>query len=198
MEEAMAHTHDRTLLNRIGFMDPDKKLPRHDMACRYLAQPAILQKLMKLESDAKYETHLERVISKGSHQYLQHVGFVDLWVVAQHRFRVEQEVLHAGTKFERPGEKYTTWDNQSALIEVKISPVLTSDIIRQLNLYREYTRADWKNWGGSLTFAVVDFDLTASDRDALMSADIRPVRLGADFEAWLAAQEGQKADIDSI
>lgn len=31
------HSHDRTLLARLGFSDPDKKDPRHDLACQYLA-----------------------------------------------------------------------------------------------------------------------------------------------------------------
>lgn len=34
------HSHDRTLLSRLGFADPDKKDPRHDLACEYLATPA--------------------------------------------------------------------------------------------------------------------------------------------------------------
>lgn len=35
----MAHAHDRTLLAKLGFADPDKKDARHDLACRYTALP---------------------------------------------------------------------------------------------------------------------------------------------------------------
>jgi len=31
------HAHDRTMLARFGFADPDKREPLHDLACQYLA-----------------------------------------------------------------------------------------------------------------------------------------------------------------
>lgn len=42
----MAHSSDRTLLASLGFADPDKKDRRHTLACQYLAQPSILQKVV--------------------------------------------------------------------------------------------------------------------------------------------------------
>ena len=43
------HSHNRTLLAKLGFADPDKGEPRHDMACRYVTEPAqvaaILQRI---------------------------------------------------------------------------------------------------------------------------------------------------------
>lgn len=39
------HSHDRTFLSRLGFEDPDKKDPRHDLACQYLAQPDVAARL---------------------------------------------------------------------------------------------------------------------------------------------------------
>jgi hypothetical protein len=32
----MAHSFDTTLLARLGFADPDRKKPEHDLACQYL------------------------------------------------------------------------------------------------------------------------------------------------------------------
>ncbi len=32
------HSHDRTLLSKLGFSDPDKQNPLHDAACAYLAE----------------------------------------------------------------------------------------------------------------------------------------------------------------
>lgn len=41
----MAHTSDRTLLASLGFSDPDKKDRRHTLACQYLCQPDVAQRL---------------------------------------------------------------------------------------------------------------------------------------------------------
>lgn len=39
------HSHDRTLLSKLGFSDKDKREPRHDLACQYLRQPDVLMRL---------------------------------------------------------------------------------------------------------------------------------------------------------
>lgn len=44
----MNRRHDRTLLARLGFQDPDKQDPRHDLACRYLTTPAVRARLAEL------------------------------------------------------------------------------------------------------------------------------------------------------
>lgn len=41
----MAHSHDRTLLAALGFQDPDKKDPKHTLACQYLCQPEVALRL---------------------------------------------------------------------------------------------------------------------------------------------------------
>lgn len=43
----MTHAHDRTLIASMGFADPDKKDARHDLACQYLAQPEIAQRVVR-------------------------------------------------------------------------------------------------------------------------------------------------------
>lgn len=37
----MTHASDRTLLASLGFADPDKREPMHDLACRYLTRPDV-------------------------------------------------------------------------------------------------------------------------------------------------------------
>lgn len=41
----MTHAHDRTLLAKLGFDDPDRRNPLHDAACQYLARPEIAGKV---------------------------------------------------------------------------------------------------------------------------------------------------------
>lgn len=40
------HSHDRTLLAKLGFQDKDKGDPRHDLACQYLKQPEVAERLV--------------------------------------------------------------------------------------------------------------------------------------------------------
>jgi hypothetical protein len=44
----MAHSHDRTLIASLGFADPDKQDPMHDLACEYLSQPMQAEALVRL------------------------------------------------------------------------------------------------------------------------------------------------------
>lgn len=39
------HAHDRTLLAKLGFADPDRGNPLHDLACRYLTQPEVHERV---------------------------------------------------------------------------------------------------------------------------------------------------------
>jgi hypothetical protein len=77
----VAHTHDQTLLAKMGFGDPDKKLPLHDAACQYLCEPSTQEGLKRRFTrwlDFKVErARLELPIIKGQGQYMQYVGFVD-------------------------------------------------------------------------------------------------------------------------
>jgi len=41
----MAHSHQQTLLAKLGFSDPDHKDHRHTLACEYLCKPEVLQKM---------------------------------------------------------------------------------------------------------------------------------------------------------
>lgn len=81
------HAHDRTLLSKLGFADPDKKRPEHDWACQYLAQAETLARMLghmvpeEQKARAKVavvEPHVETHILKGEGQYRTSIGFADV------------------------------------------------------------------------------------------------------------------------
>jgi len=80
----MTHSHERTLLANLGFGDKDKRNPRHDLACQYLAQAPVFAKLMApclapkcdvQSATIKHEHH----ITKGQAHYKTTIGFADLY-----------------------------------------------------------------------------------------------------------------------
>lgn len=50
------HAHDRTLLSRLGFADPDKRDPLHDLACQYLALAENHERLARLVAQVAWQT----------------------------------------------------------------------------------------------------------------------------------------------
>lgn len=146
----MAHTHDQTLLTRLGFQDPDRKTPEHDLACRYLTQREQLQKIAALyypftirwfaRGGEPRETVFSKCVSgnaalevpltKGANQYKTHIGFFDVVI----NFLFVSDVKN--DDYDR--------EQQKVVIEVKIQPLDIGTILRQLNLYKEHS--DCKHW----------------------------------------------------
>ena len=146
----MAHSHDQTLLARLGFQDPDRKTPDHDLACRYLSQREQLRKIVALYSpfdvswrdnngkvkmttfDRCYEgvAVLEEPLTKGIGQYKTHIGFLDISATFKFVDGIKDE----------QGNRKDGKDRQhvKVIIEVKIQPIDISAILRQLNLYKEH------------------------------------------------------------
>jgi hypothetical protein len=85
------HSHDRTMLQRMGFTDPDKKDRRHDWACQYLAQKEIGERLIrsiwdcdvKTVKDWKWWSKLEGEVFKGEDKYRTSIGWIDLALAFQ-------------------------------------------------------------------------------------------------------------------
>jgi len=80
----MTHSHERTLLAKLGFGDKDKQNPRHDLACQYLAQQPVFAKLLGpcLASRCSVKSatlNHEHHITKGQGQYKTTIGFADLY-----------------------------------------------------------------------------------------------------------------------
>jgi hypothetical protein len=180
------HSHDRTLISKLGFGDADKSDNRHDLACQYLTTEAAAV----FDVKGKCTGYLEQPLNKGTGKYKTTIGFVDVC-----------GLVGTGKK-ERP-----------FVIEVKIKPVGVGDILRQVALYREYA-PNLECFRGRLSFGydddddddddeasklfalwglVADFDLSNSALKALESADIHFARLGPGFEKWLKQAGGKSS-----
>jgi len=194
----MAHSHDRTLLASLGFSDPDKREPLHDLACEYLAEPIQAQRLVRLacsvQEDALIHTNsrLEVAISKGEGQYRTTIGFMDLCI-----------------------EWKTNNRKGKVIVETKIHPIAVGDILRQINLYRGYvwspTPVDAENFrdrlrkiqlsgglpegmdeGASWVLASA-FNLDAGQTDLLNREGVRSIHLGDGFTKWFERRQQRPA-----
>ncbi len=205
------HSHDRTLLARLGFSDPDRKDPFHDKACRYLSTSPRAELLFsEPPSDIEADWHdsrklihytrrvldtcvlskCELSVNKGLGAYKTTVGFID---VALHRYAKRScgpwcapTCDFHSTSFSpdfnhvSQGGSHDTYDS-SIGIEVKIQPASWSDLLRQINLYRDYIH--FNKWVAALAFPV-----TEAYVEALKKEDVSIVRLGDKFKVWCSEQ----------
>jgi hypothetical protein len=242
------HSHDRTLLAKLGFADPDKGSDLHDLACQYLAQPEVAVKVFNATNSkwwrifeirqfdvdmpqcsfskeyfwacqfkvantsisnvrfkkAEFEVH----IAKGEGQYRSTIGFMDLRNQYEVSIRFEGKRGVFLTKdwecksvakswVEDPASQIATIHSEVP-IEVKISNTNAGDILRQIQLYREYVLAGSeirdrnRPWsipsGYAQNFVVATaFPLSAGDVAMLNSAGITHVQLGDGFKAFAEA-----------
>lgn len=174
---------DRTLLASLGFADPDKKDQMHDLACEYLSQGVRPQRIVEfVEPEGKLVgSQVEFQISKGEGQYRTTIGFVDVlleWAGPQRKGRI--------------------------IVEVKIARVGIGDIVRQLNVYREYlsyesAKEAFARKLGSNTIAIVApkrvlataFELDAGQVDLLKREEIQVIHLGDAFIKWFEERSSQ-------
>jgi len=243
------HAHNRTLIAKLGFADPDRKEPLHDAACRYLTSGDRPVKLMRscfpnreettelgvpyrLEGEAaligvtnlyrttKWSSHSdcanEVALSKGAEGYKTTIGFIDATASCSLLESVEtlQHVAVTTPKPDVPALSASElrawlenpeWDDGPAVcvppkmqltktsfshairhavaVEVKITPVSYGELLRQVNLYREYTQTDFE-W-----VAAVAFDVNESYCNVLARERVRVIRLGQAFRDWAAAEQ---------
>lgn len=113
LSNANGTRRDNTLLAKMGFSDPDRQNPIHDLACQYLAQEDVGTALVKLllkgggsiAAVAIVDVRPEFRITKGEYQYQTTIGFADL--ILEFRF------LLASTFFE---ERQRQWELRLATV----------------------------------------------------------------------------------
>ena len=144
----MSYSHDNTLLQRMGFRDPDRKIPDHDRACIELAtSPGRLLSLLSISCDMA-RVQLEQPIQKGEGKYSSTIGFVDAFL----EWKKTKPSVGCNSSWEHPNGKpwvrcdkcfdYDAGERGLLLVEVKTRIENIGDLLRQMNLYRQYTRVD--------------------------------------------------------
>ena len=142
----MSYSHDNTLLQRMGFRDPDRKTPDHDRACIELATtPKKLLSALDISCDAA-RAHLEQPLQKGTGKYTSTIGFLDATV----EWKKIKMVVGCSSSWKHPADKpwarctscfdYDDGDHGILLVEVKTRVENIGDLLRQMNLYREYAK----------------------------------------------------------
>ena len=209
------HSHERTMLTKLGFADPDRREPMHDLACRYLATPDAVRRLTRCldiehgpepyADNSGYEERISQVrrkvtshrvnreceIAKGVDRYRTTVGFADL--VLQLNVEEQYRDVRMRRRNTRDGHGNLTWSEWEPLadrsehsreqvgIEVKVTPVSVSDVIRQVKLYRSYS-------GVPTWIVATTHQITRADLECLKNERLQHVHLGERFEAFVAEQ----------
>jgi hypothetical protein len=220
------HSHDRTLAASLGFQDPDKGDPRHDLACQYLATPDVARKVVAAFVEPTLTRHarasdgggfrgrawmefgclgppqFERPVIKGEGQYRSVVGFVDLVVPIILLERIVGQKLD-GHDWDgiRSTERVRPVDSTyrraaEVLVEVKVGPVPIGSVLRQLNLYRTFLYPGYLVPDLFWVLATVS-PYDPSDLAVLKSANVHHVRLGEAFDAW-CREKSSRADDGTV
>jgi hypothetical protein len=147
----MAHSYDNTLLQRMGFSDPDRRTPQHDDACIEIAtDPERFVRAVKERIGVQYAScKLEVPLQKGDGKYASTIGFID--AVIEWRNSIDgqrpEPRCRCVTRSQREecvclvpvsGPLALGWMSSTMLVEVKTKIDSVGNLLRQMNLYREY------------------------------------------------------------
>lgn len=208
----MAHAYEFTLIARLGFADPDRKDPLHEAACQYLTSPPGRVALAAAVGPVDYEfvnsatnrrqsvTHelvatrseRERTLSKGTGGYRVTIGFLD--AVVHCRYRLNTVVSDAATGAVIRRESAAL--DYPFIIEVKATREGVGQILRQVNLYRDFLndamQAGQSDLDGYQFVVATRFPLTADEAATLEDAGVLHLVLGDGFDRYRAAQGRQE------
>lgn len=209
----MTHAHDRTLLAKMGFADPDKRNGLHDDLCAYLASKDASLTLVRevgkrINWFGKQACAHEILTSAGGRKWCSFevecsrfknpAVKLELALVKGHGqyattvgfFDVYLEGIQALGDCPDHGERRL--GGFDIVVEVKAGKVSPSDLLRQINLYRsipagQTSKTQWVVFTG--------FRYGADDAALLEREGIHVFCAGAKFEAWQRARsETQAAD----
>lgn len=142
----------------------------------------------------------ERALNKGAGQYKTTVGFIDTVIRYQIKATSQSRVRNREYEEQPWGEWSDTKTEIQSLpnkvaIEVKIARVGVGDILRQINLYREFIleSADDEHRFKTHWALAAAFDLTDHESEQLAKAQIKFIRLGAKFDAFVQQQNSEDA-----
>lgn len=218
----MSHAHEKTLLARLGFSDPDRKEPLHDLACMYLSRPEAAGKIALLPGEKTlqewqknpvigighkkegitFAAAFERMICSGRFT----VGFVDLTLqfecVENRDGEMHKRYFPDGYRDGewKPAEwksviaKHNASFSWRACVEVKIQRFGVGEVIRQINLYR----ANDSYQSNDHWILASPHSLPADERSALLTANITPIRLGPAFLQWVEERKQQPVHDPSV
>ena len=218
------HTHDRTMLARLGFSDPDKREPIHDLACRYLAEPDTVARLIHLlgiehgpvPNHADYgdtectamiaqqvighRATFEWEIAKGYEQYRTTIGFADLMLEID--LRVDHTLVKERRKDRYDRHRKPQWSNWRDKADDFRHLCRTYGIEVKIkpvplgDLIRQIKL--YRSYSGRNPWiAVTAYPLTPSEIGCLRNEDILHMRLGTTFDEYVNAAGLDAAAKDS-
>lgn len=163
----MAHSHQNTLLSRLGFSDPDRSDPKHTLACEYLCKPDVAVKVLTAlgidDTKENISAKTETPVTKGRYSEDQQlVGFIDVLL---------------GLRSNKHHKNVT--------IEVKVKRCDPADIVKQLKLYYLYHRC-------SRMVVATCYPVSQSTKDMFAREEIHHIFLGAGFEAYCAERRAEQ------
>lgn len=205
------HSHDRTLLSKLGFSDPDKKDPKHDLACLFLREEATREMIGKWllaqfpvlpegavghhPKDVKIgRPVIEYHLQKGEGQYATTIGFLDVLYQPLINVCHIDKAQECDANWKPVGEpKLTRADEELRWLmfaEVKVHPVGVGDILRQMNLYSTYLHANsWRSRPAKFLpngLVVTAWSPSRVERQAVTDAGFGWLTLGDRFQQWCA------------
>lgn len=213
------HSHERTMLAKLGFADPDRREPLHDLACQYLATPDAVRRLIRCleiehgprliewnsETEAEASIKASTVvnnrvqhefeIAKGYGRYRTTVGFVDLMV----DLLVKQQ--HSNIKRRRRrfsgGFGAGVWSDWQAIDDYEFRDRVSFGVEVKISpaplgdVIRQVRL--YRSYSCVKDWVVVTaYALTVPQVRSLNNERIRHVRLGQRFHDYLASQDVSK------
>ena len=209
------YAHERTMLAKLGFADPDRREQMHDIACQYLATADAIERFVRhlaIEYPPKpwhdswdniertglisrqvvsHDVTHEYEISKGIDQYRTTIGFADLVLtinVEEKRSSIRQRKQR---RWDDTGMGWSDWqmDSDSAYQYRSIHGIEVKIKPTAVGDIIRQLRL-YRSYSNIRDWTVATaFDLSASDIASLQNENIRHLRLGKRFDEYVVSRQ---------